>query len=282
MRGRKQAAALGESEKRFRSLFESMLDGYAYCEMIYEDGRPHDFVYLEVNSAFERLTGLKDVAGKRGSEVIPGIRESSPELLETYGRVAATGTPERFEIYLDVLGIWFSISAYSTKKGHFVAVFDNITERKRAETVLKESEARYRTLLENIPQQIFMKSRTFRYVSVNENYARDLGIRPEEAVGKVDYDLFPKELADKYRADDERVMETAQSEDFEEQYVQGGSKKWIHTIKTPVRDSDGEIIGVLAVFWDITGRKRADEALRESEAKLRGLTEELEIRVETR
>src|ERR1017187_10395782 len=155
MRGRKQAAALGESEKRFRSLFESMLDGYAYCEMIYEDGRPHDFVYLEVNSAFEVLTGLKDVAGKRVSEVIPGIRESSPELLETYGRVVATGTPERFEIYLDVLGIWFSISAYSPKKGFFVAVFDNVTERKRAEEALRLSEERFRIAAETANDVVY-------------------------------------------------------------------------------------------------------------------------------
>ncbi|MGZ5426816.1 MAG: hypothetical protein ACXWE1_06375, partial [Thermoanaerobaculia bacterium] len=91
MRGRRQAAALAESERRFHSLFESMLDGFAYCEMLYEGGRPHDFVSRAVNSACERLTGLKGVVGKRVSEVRPGIRESNPELFETYDRVASTG-----------------------------------------------------------------------------------------------------------------------------------------------------------------------------------------------
>ncbi|MCM3877266.1 MAG: ATP-binding protein, partial [Thermoanaerobaculia bacterium] len=154
MRGRRQAAALGESERRFHALFESMLDGFAYCEMLYEDGRPHDFVYLEVNSAFERLTGLKGVVGKRVSEVIPGIRESSPELFETYDRVASTGAPERFEIYIDVLGIWFAISAYCPRKGHFVAVFDNITERKRAHEALRESEAKLRALAGELESRV--------------------------------------------------------------------------------------------------------------------------------
>ena len=121
------------SEKRYRSLFDNMLDGFAYCKMIFEEDRPKDFVYLEVNNAFGTLTGLKDVAGRKVSEVIPGIGESHPELLEIYGRVAMTGRPERFEIASDAFGGWLSIAAYSTEKGYFVAVFDNITERRKAE-----------------------------------------------------------------------------------------------------------------------------------------------------
>ncbi len=79
------------------------------------------------------MTGLKNVIGKKVTEVIPGVRESNPELFEIYGRVALTGQPERFETEVRSLGIWFSISVYSPAKEYFVAVFDNITERKRAE-----------------------------------------------------------------------------------------------------------------------------------------------------
>ena len=130
---KKAAEDLQASEKRYRSLFDNMLDGFAYCKMIFEEDRPKDFVYLEVNNAFGTLTGLKDVAGRKVSEVIPGIGESHPELLEIYGRVAMTGRPERFEIASDAFGGWLSIAAYSTEKGYFVAVFDNITERRKAE-----------------------------------------------------------------------------------------------------------------------------------------------------
>ncbi len=130
---RRAEEALQQSEKRYRSLFEHMLDGFAYCRVIYENGAPSDFIYLEVNDAFEQLTGLKDVVGKRVSEVIPGIHQSNPELLQTYGRVAQTGRPARFETYLESLGFWFSISVYSPETDHFVAVFHNITERKQAE-----------------------------------------------------------------------------------------------------------------------------------------------------
>jgi PAS domain S-box-containing protein len=131
--------ALLKSEQHYRSLFENMLDGFAYCKMIFdEQGRPIDFVYLEVNGAFERLTGLKNVIGKKVTEVISGTKESYPELLEIYGRVALTGMPEKFEIDFKPLEAWFSISVYSTEREYFAAIFDNITDRKRAEDELKK------------------------------------------------------------------------------------------------------------------------------------------------
>jgi PAS domain S-box-containing protein len=129
--------ALRESETRYRLLFQNMLDGLAYCRMIFDErGSPADFVYLEVNGAFGELTGLRDVVGKKASEVFPGIRESHPELLEIYGRVARTGRPERIEIPFLPLAMWLTISVYRPHPDHFVAVFDDITERKRAEETL--------------------------------------------------------------------------------------------------------------------------------------------------
>jgi len=128
---------LQESERRYRLLFENMLDGFAYCRMLYDDfDRPVDFIYLDTNSAFEQLTGLKEVTGKRVTEVIPGIKEQNPELFDAYSRVALTGQPERFEIEFKPLGLWLWVSVYSTEREHFVTVFDNITDRKKAEEVL--------------------------------------------------------------------------------------------------------------------------------------------------
>ncbi len=117
-------------------LFNTMREGYAHCHMLYEGGEPNDFVFIKVNTAFEQLTGLKNVAGGKVSEIIPGIREANPELFDIYGRVASTGNPELFETYLESLNRWYSVSVYSTEKEYFVAVFQDITERKRNEQEL--------------------------------------------------------------------------------------------------------------------------------------------------
>lgn len=132
-------AACDPDLEHLRLLFEHMLEGYAYCRIMFDaEGRPDDFAYVDVNPAFGRLTGLTDVEGKRVTEVIPGIRESNPEVFDIYGRVTKTGVPERFETQLDQLGVVLSISVFKPEEGHFVAVFEDVTERRRAERKLEE------------------------------------------------------------------------------------------------------------------------------------------------
>ncbi len=130
----------------YRLLFQHMLNGMAYCRMIFEEGNPADFIYLATNPAFETQTGLKAVEGKRVTEIIPGIRESDPQLFSTYARVALTGQPESFEMYVESLRMWFWISTYSPKPEYFVAVFDVISDRKRAEIGLQRLNRALRTI----------------------------------------------------------------------------------------------------------------------------------------
>jgi PAS domain S-box-containing protein len=130
--------ALRKNEEKYRTLFENMLEGFAYCRMIYDEGgRPADWVYLDVNAAFERLTGLKNITGKWVLEAIPDIGALNPELIETYGRVASTGTSEIFEINFVPLKMWMKVSVFSPERGYFVAVFDDMTTRKAAEISLQ-------------------------------------------------------------------------------------------------------------------------------------------------
>lgn len=163
---------LQAGEVRYRLLVEHMLNGVAYCRMIYQNGSPYDFVYLAVNPAFERLTGLRNVVGKRVTEVIPGIRETDASLLEIYGRVARTGIPEQFETYLEALGEWFSVSVYRSAPEHFVAVFDVITNRKKAELSVRAARDTFRHMVERSPFGIYVVDAELCLVQVSEGAQR--------------------------------------------------------------------------------------------------------------
>jgi len=147
--------------------------------------------------------------------------------------------------------------------------------RQEAERALRENEHKYRTLVENIPEKIFVKDTTLTYVSCNERYASDLGIVAETIAGKTDFDFYSRDLAEKYRADDRAVLETGVIRETEERYLPDGKEFWVSTIKTPLRDAAGNITGILGVFHDITERKLMEEDLRESEARVRSKLDSL-------
>ncbi len=261
---RKQAEVqLRESEERFRSLFDNMLDGFAYCQMLYENGGPVDFIYLAVNQAFEKLTGLKDVVGKRVSQVIPGIQQDNPEVIEIYGQVAAGGAPQRFETYVPLLDLWLSISVYSSETGYFVVVFDNITQRKRAEEKLRFSEQRFRNFFELGSVGMTITSLEKGWLECNDRLCEMLGYtrqelqsltwaqltHPDDLAADVAY--FNRVLAgeiDGYTVDkrfirkDGSVMDTSLS---------------VHSLRRP----SGEVEHFAGVLQDITQRKRAEQEL---------------------
>jgi rsbT co-antagonist protein RsbR len=130
----------------------------------------------------------------------------------------------------------------------------------------------YRALLENLPQRIFLKDRKSVYVFGNSNYAQDLKVKPDKIIGKTDYDFYPRELAEKHIADDKRIMESGKSEELEETYYERGQEVTVHKVKSPVKDDEGNIIGIGGIFWDITERKRAEKALLERDEAIRRLS----------
>ncbi|NUN22069.1 MAG: PAS domain-containing protein [Candidatus Jettenia caeni] len=125
-----------------------------------------------------------------------------------------------------------------------------IAERRQAEEALRTNESKYRLLLENLPQKIFYKDKNSVYVSCNQNYAADLSIKSDEIRGKMDYDFYPRAIAEKYRADDKRIMKSGRTEEIEENYIKDGRECIVHTVKTPVKDEKGAVVGILGIFWD--------------------------------
>ena len=174
---KKTEEALSESEAKYRSLFENMINGYAYCKMIFDEkNEPSDFMYLEINDAFEKLTGLKReaVVGRRVSEAIPGTKEANPEIFEIYGRVARTGKPESFEVFFKPLNSWLNISVYGPKKDYFVAIFENITKRKELEQEFNS----YNQRLEEV-----VARRTAEYAQINRKLTSEIMERRKSEEG---------------------------------------------------------------------------------------------------
>lgn len=159
-----------------------------------------------------------------------------------------------------LLMVLFAISLF------FVQTLRKHVRRRTRE--LAASEAKYRILVDNIPQSIFVKDRRSEYITCNDNFADDLGVKCDEVKGKSDYDYYPPDLADKYRCDDSRIMETGVAECLIEEYLSRGRRRWIHTVKTPMRNEKGEITGILGIIWDITENKIREDELRESERRL--------------
>jgi len=269
--------ALRDSEARYRSLFENMLDGFAYCQMLFDErGQPCDFVYLAVNDSFGRLTGLENVTGKRVTQLIPGIRDLNPEVFETYGRVASTGNPERFELDFMPLALRLSVAVFCPSKGYFVAVFDDITQRTRSAEALLESEQRFRIMADGLPLVIWVHDAQGRLQFVNQTYRDFFGVTLEQVSGPHWQPLVhPDDVvayADEFSAS-VRERRAFHAEVRARRF--DGEWRWLESRAQPRLSASGEYLGMVGSSPDVTERKQAEAALRESQQFTRSVLENL-------
>ena len=135
------AAAFVRDREQIDILFANMINAFSYHRIITDkEGRPIDYVFLEFNEAFVQNTGIKkeDAIGKRVTEILPGIKDDPADLINVYGKVALQGRSIRFETFFPPLDKWYTVSAYSPKKGYFITIFEDITEKKRSEKELRD------------------------------------------------------------------------------------------------------------------------------------------------
>ena len=264
---------LKESEERYRRAFETSRDGLLLVHKIEGD-------ILNSNESVQQLLGYshEEFLKKKLWEI--GVTENHKDFQETLLKLERDGVVNYEDILVKTKkGLGIKAEAFLVNRAKVAQCnIRNITDRRRIEDELAQAkETQYRTLIENLPGKVFLKDRNSVYVFCNENYAKDLKIKSEDIAGKTDYDFFPTYLAKKYREDDKRIMESGRTENIEEEYMvmkdflRGTQKAIINTVKVPVRGRDGNATGLFGLFWDITGQKKAEDALKDSERKIRAI-----------
>jgi len=260
-----------------------MLDGFAYHKIVIDkSGKPVDYVFLEINLAFERLTGLKrqQVIGKTVTSALPGIEKDPADWIGVYGRVALTGEPVQFENHTKALGKWFKISAYCPEKGYFVAIFEDITERKIAQDELQKNERRLRKSEEIAHIGSWELDLVTNKLSWSDEVYRIFGLIPQQFAAT--YEAFLEAV----HPDDRKAVDTAYSTslrenkdsyEIEHRVVRKATGEIRNVLEKceNIRDETGEIVRSVGMVQDITERKKA-------ERKLELINEQLEERVRKR
>ncbi|MRR16253.1 MAG: PAS domain S-box protein [Deltaproteobacteria bacterium] len=270
---------LKDAEERYQSLFSAQIEGFCVIEMIFDaDCRPVDYRFLEINPAFEKQTGLHDVLGKTVSELIP---DNDAYWFDIYGKVALTGEPVRFENKVKALDRWYEVFAHRTgnpRDRRVAVLFNDVTERKKVEQALIESEAKANALIKYAPTGIYeVDLAGSRFLSVNDSLCQVLGYTREELFAIGPAALLDDEARVRFS---ERVRKQMAGEkiDAEVEYrVRRKDGSFIYgSLNVMPRLGEGHPGSILVIAHDITERKRAEEALREYAANLEAANAELE------
>jgi PAS domain S-box-containing protein len=264
--------ALRKSEEQFKTLFMSMSEGFYISEVIYDDnGNPCDYRFVEVNPKFEQIVGLNrdQIIGKRYRELVP---VDTTQWLENYCKVARTGISSTYEFYSVEYQKYFETYSYQSTQGQITVIVRDITERKRTEAALIENEARYRTLVTQSPDGIFIVDCSGTFLSVNKSMCDKLKYSEEELLSMKIWDIVPQKYLSLHKDRLAAVLKGESKKDAAEYEVKGkdGIVHFIEVLSAPYYKGK-EIIGFHGIARDITERKQVEEALRESESQFREL-----------
>jgi PAS domain S-box-containing protein len=248
----------------YRSLFENMLNSFTHCRMIFEKGAPVDYEILEVNPAHEKVTGQRDVVGRKASELIPSYFQDNAESLKVFGNVAQTGVTTRWEHYLAAWDKWFNFVIYSPKRGEFVLLTEDITERKRTEQELRI----LATAFESHEGMIITDANT-NILRVNHAFTNITGYAAEEVIGRKP-NVLSSGRHDKffYLAMWESLQNIGSWDGEIWNKRKSGEIYPEHLTITAVQNRAGLITNYIGALTDSTERQSALEKLRNTAADL--------------
>ena len=262
---------LRASESRYRSLFEGMQNGVAVHEVICDDeGTPVDYRFLEINDAFERLTGLsrREIIGRTVKEALEDVE---PIWIERYGQVALTGVPDHFESYVHALDRTYEVSVYRNAPMQFTVIIMDVTVRKKAEDALRRNEEKFRAIADYAASWESWFNPEGKLVWMNSYAQAFTGYTPEEYIDAEDFVSMAFAPEDRQKAMEkiQEAMRGSSGDNLELQALRkDGSKVWVSISWRPILDPSGRSLGFRTSVQDITERKRTEEALRQASLKL--------------
>lgn len=276
----------------YRLLIENLPDAFAYHQIILDDqGIPVDYIFLEINKAFEEMTGLKrqEVISKKVTEILPGIEKAEFDWIGTYGKVALSGEQIRFESFYEKLGRWYDVSAYSDKPGYFAVAFRDVSKGKETEQALLESEEKHRRLFETMAQGVVYQAADGTIISANPAAEEILGLSLDQMQGKTSLDPGWRSIREDgsvFPGEEHAAMVALRTGKKVGPLIMGvyhpqkQEHVWLSINATPLfKPGETKPFQAYATFDNITERKKAEEDLlrekREKELIVNNLAEQV-------
>ncbi|MCT4617894.1 MAG: diguanylate cyclase [Marinisporobacter sp.] len=259
---------LEKSEKKYRTLFETMREGFALHEIICdEEGKPIDYRFIDVNPAFETITRLKrkNVVNKTVLEILP---QTEDYWIEKYGKVALTGEILLYENYSKELRKHFSVYAYSPEKNQFAVMITDVTSIERARKKLYEEKERLRITLYSIGDGVITTDEKGYIIDLNKRAEEITGWTQEQAKGKLltkVLKMINENTGKIVKNPVKTALNTGETVNLEDDVLliaRDGTKKVIADGAAPIKDENNQIIGGVIVFRDVSEKKKADEKIK--------------------
>ncbi len=255
--------ALKESKEKYKSLFTNMLNGFGYFKIIEDaDGNPINYRFLEVNKSMEQITGLKrdKIIGKMATEIHSSIKEQNKDWISFYANIAYTGKEERFEQYIKSLDKWYYIYAFSPKRGYFATIVEDITERKKTEQSLKQSEETYRQMFEeNNAIKILVEPLTGDIVKANKSASKFYGYTIQELEKMNIKDILEMSEQEIKEEISRSSMKNPNQHRFKHR-IASGEVRYVESISSPVTVNGRYLY--FSIIFDVTDKKQVEDELR--------------------